>query len=327
MYHKSLFINNFNGKKMKKFLLRVLLPSVIIIFVLLGIAELYLRSLPNDFKYKAEYMDEHAPEIKILVIGSSCTAMGVKPSCFDWQPSFSCAYANQAFLYNYLILNKYINEMDSLRCVILDATYAGLWGTGTGTTAKTYVKRYSIYYGLDNFKGFENNYEISASINDIYERLTHKSDRKAFTTCDADGFQSRYFEDLPYDDEKWKEHGKKFGGTNHTLIYRENAKEIYESNTELLKEIITVCKKHGVKVLFVSTPCHPYYYESNDPIQKKIVDSTYNALCDEYDNVKWFDFTKSEDYNIDERSNTNHLNTKGAIKFTKMINDSIIEWK
>lgn len=309
---------------MKKFLFKVLVPTIAIFFLLLGCAELYLRSVPNDFKDRAEYMSKHASEVKVLVIGSSCTAMGVKPACFDFQPAYSLAYANQSISYSNLILMKYIEDMDSLKYVIMDATYAGLWDDGE--FAQTFVKKYSIYYGLNNFIGFNNRFEISANIKDIYERLTHKSDRKAFTTCDTDGFQSRYFEDLPYDDEKWKEHGKKFGGINHTLIYREDAKEICERNTAILKEMITVCKYHGVNVLFVSTPCHPYYYESNNPIQKRIVDSTYNALCNEYDNVNWIDFTMSEDFSIDERSNTNHLNTKGAIKFTRMINDSIIKW-
>lgn len=310
---------------MKKFLFRVLVPAIVITIVILGCAEMYLRSVPNDFKYKAEYMDKNASEIKVWVMGSSCTAMGVKPSCFHWQPSFNCAYANQSIYYTYLIFNKYIDQMDSLRYLVLDATYAGLWGTGE--YARTFVKRYYIYYGLHEFKGFENRYEISANIKDIYERLTHKSDQAAFTTCDEDGFQSRYFEDLPYDDEVWKKYGKSHCEIDHTKIFIENAEEICANNTEYLKRMIAKCKERGIKVVFVSTPCHQYYYEYYNPTQKRIVDSTYSALCSEFDNVKWLDFTTSDDYSIDEFSNVNHLNTKGAIKFTKMLNDSIMRWE
>lgn len=310
---------------MKKFLFKVLVPTIAIFFLLLGCAELYLRSVPNDFKAKAEYMDKHASEVKILVIGSSATAMGVKPSCFDMQPSYSCAYANQGALYNYLILNKYIDRMDSLRYVVMDATYAGLWNDGE--FAQTYVKKYSIYFGFDNFKGFSNRFEISANIKDIFERLTYKSDRAAFLTCDSDGFQSRYFENIPYNDSVWKAYGKTHCEIDHTKIYRENAKRICEENTILIKNIIELCKKRNVNVLFISAPCHPYYYEYYNQVQKSIVDGTYNALCSEYDNVKWIDLTMSENFSIDEFSNVNHLNTKGAIKFTRMINDSIVGWK
>lgn len=310
---------------MKRFLFRVLLPMVVILSILFFCGECYLRSLPNDFKSKAEYLNEHAKEIKILVSGSSCTAMGVKPACFEWQPSYSCAYANQSFYYSYLILDKYIDQMDSLRWVILDATYAGLWSTGK--FAQTYNKKYSIYYGFNNFKGFKNRYELSANSEDMYKRLTHESDRAAFTTCDQDGFQSRYFEALPYDDYKWKIYGKSHCQDDHTLIDEENACQICDSNTVILKRMITLCEDHGVKVLFVSTPCHPYYYEYYNPIQKGIVDSTYSALSKEYDNVKWMDFTTSNDYGNDMLSNVNHLNTKGAIKFTKMLNDSILLWE
>lgn len=309
---------------MKKFLFRVLVPTIVITIVILSCVELYLRSLPNDFKLKAEYLDKHASEIKILVNGSSCSAMGVKASCFDRQPAFNSAYVNQSIYYSYLIFNKYINQMDSLRYLILDATYAGLWGTGEA--AKTYVKRYYIYYGLHCFSGFENRYEISASIKDIYKKLIHESDQAAFTTCDEDGYQSRYFEDMPYNDEKWREYGKSHCEKDHTIIYRENAKEICLKNTEYLKQMISKCKDKKIKVVFVSTPCHPYYYEYYNSVQKRICDSTYNALCDEFDNVKWLDLTTSDEYSIDDFINVNHLNTNGAIKFTKTLNDSIASW-
>ena len=305
----------------------MLLPTIAIIITVLASAELYLRSLPNDFKYRANYMNEHVSEIKVLVIGASCTAMGVKPSYFDWQPSFSLAYANQPILYSYLILNNYIDRMDSLRCVVMDATYGGLWDKGQN--AKSFLKRYSIYYGLNDFKGFENNYEISANIKDIYKRLIHESDRAAFTTCDLDGFQSRYFVNIPYDDEKWKTHGQKFS-VEHTLfnttIDNDDAQKVCGDNYVLLNQIVSLCEKRKVKVLFVSTPCHPYYYNGYNPIQKGIVDSTFAALCREFNNVKWFDYTESEYFNNEDFSNSNHLNTNGAIKLTKMLNDSIEKW-
>lgn len=309
---------------MKKFLFRVLLPTVVISITVLCCVELYLRSLPNDFKLKANYLDKHASEIKILVNGASCSAMGIKASCFDWQPSFSCAYVNQSIYYSYLIFNKYINQMDSLKYLVLDAPYAGLWGTGKA--AKTYVKRYYIYYGLHCFSGFENRYEISANIKDILKKLIHVSDQAAFTTCEEDGFQSRYFEDIPYDDEKWRVYGKSHCVNDHTLINSDNAKEICLRNTEYLKQMISTCKDKGIKVVLVSTPCHPYYYEYYNPVQKKISDSTYNALCNEFDNVKWLDLTTSDEYSIDDFINVNHLNTQGAIKLTKTLNDSIATW-
>lgn len=308
---------------MKKFLFKVLVPTIAILVLLLGCVELYLRSLPNDFKSKAEYMKEHASEIKVLVIGSSCTAMGVKPSCFNSQPAFSLAYANQSFNYSYLILKNYIEDLDSLQYLIMDATYAGLWDRGD--FAQTFVKKYSIYYGLNDFKGFENNYEISANVKDIFKRLVHYSDRDAFTTCDPDGFQSHYFEDLPYDDKQWKEYGEFHCKGEHTLIYRDNAQHYYESNTSILKQIVELCRDKSVWVLFVSTPCHPYYYNFYDEKQIHIVDSTYSSLCRDYDNVKWLDYT-TMDFGNEEMSNVNHLNTRGAIRFTQVINDSILRW-
>lgn len=48
-------------------------------------------------------------------------------------------------------------------------------------------------------------------------------------------------------------------------------------------------------------------------------------MCKEFDNVKWLGYTTMS-FDTDEMLNVNHLNTKGAIKFTKIINDSIVTW-
>lgn len=310
---------------MGKFILKVIIPTMIIVlFIFVGL-EIYLRNLPNDFKSKAEYMEEHAGDIKILVLGSSGASMGIKPSCFSHQPSYSCAYANQSTDYNLLILQKYLDRMDSLRYLILDAQYASPWWR-LEDQAQTFVKKYVIYYKLDGYNGFENNFEISASIRDLIGRVFHLSDREAFTTCDNDGFQSRYFINIPYDDQQWKDYGEEHC-KEHTIYNRKkDGGEVYWANYEKLRAIIMMCKEHGVNVLFVSTPCHPYYYNYYDENQYAIFYDTYSGLSKKYDNVKWLDYTRSDEFNSDDMSNICHLNTQGATKLTRMLNDSIKKW-
>lgn len=310
---------------MKKFVFGIIIPVLVGVFLILGAAEMYLRSLPNDFKSKAAYMKQHGREIKILVLGSSGSSMGIKPSCFDMQPSYNCAYANQSIYYNYLILNKYIGDADSLKYVIMDAQYPGLWWLMEDYAA-TWIKKYVIYYGLEGFKNINDHLEISANLNDIIDRLRHVSDKAACTTCDEDGFQSKYFIEIPYNEQRWKEFGK-FHCEEHTNYNRERGDVILRDNVELLKKMILMCKERGVDVVFVSTPCHPYYYNWFNTEQQKVWFQIYDDLSKEYDNVKWFDFTKSVEFSHEDMSNICHLNTKGAIKFTRMLNDTINDFK
>lgn len=63
---------------MKRFYYAIIL-FILPIIVFMGMAELYVRSLPNIYKYKNDWMEQHAEEVETLILGSSHTMFGVNP--------------------------------------------------------------------------------------------------------------------------------------------------------------------------------------------------------------------------------------------------------
>ena len=72
---------------MGKFIKYILLFSIPNIFML-AMLEGYIRSCPNEYSIKREWMDEHATEVKTLILGSSYADWEFNPeligdSCFN----------------------------------------------------------------------------------------------------------------------------------------------------------------------------------------------------------------------------------------------------
>ncbi len=91
-----------------------------------------------------------------------------------------------------------------------------------------------------------------------------------------------------------------------------------EINKEYLFKIIELCEQHGVNLSFVRSPQHPYCLErENEEEFLKIYHSNFS-------NIKFYDFN---DFPLleHEYADVEHLNQKGADRFSRNFNDIIEE--
>lgn len=305
---------------MKKFLLCIVLPTILIVFAVVGSVELYLRSLPNDFKEKNQYLESHANNLKIMVLGASTVSMGIKPSYFDLQPAYNFAYASQSNDYNLWILSKCFDQMDSLKYVILDMSCGIPWCSGT-TIAPGRNKFYRLYYGYPDLPV---EFEVSASIREVCHRIWPSDGKEAVRTIDADGYQSGYYEDIPYDEQAWKESAEWSVDYYAKGLSNENAGVKYQGSVGCICKIIEKCQQKDIGVIMVTPPTMSMFYDNLDSKQMRILYGLVDSLKNEYDNVVYLDYFKADSlFSVDEMYNPTHLNPRGAKKFTLMLNDSI----
>lgn len=79
---------------------------------------------------------------------------------------------------------------------------------------------------------------------------------------------------------------------------------------------------HDIKPILITAPIYSEYLEylnasyiqENIEVSKKIVDKY---------GIKYWDYINSDRFTIDDFYDMEHLNRKGALKFTTMLNDSI----
>jgi len=86
---------------MKKFITKTIFLLIPIIICAICM-ELLLRQLPNDYKYKKEYLDAHANKIETLILGSSHSFFDLDPTYFS-NITFNAGEVSQTLNYDFEI--------------------------------------------------------------------------------------------------------------------------------------------------------------------------------------------------------------------------------
>ena len=89
--------------------------------------------------------------------------------------------------------------------------------------------------------------------------------------------------------------------------------------------MISLCKAKGVTVALVTCPTHPYYYQYLDSTVTAFSSNIAKELALRHKNVVYLDYLRCRDFSHKDMSNPNHLNGQGAIKFTQMLNERIVD--
>ena len=98
---------------MKRFYLAVLL-FVTPIFVFMGGVEYAVRQIPNEYKYKNDWMDQHAEEVETLILGSSHAYDGINPD-FLGKNAFNLAFPSQTLKYDHHLFFRWADRLRKLK--------------------------------------------------------------------------------------------------------------------------------------------------------------------------------------------------------------------
>ena len=93
---------------------------------------------------------------------------------------------------------------------------------------------------------------------------------------------------------------------------------ISSGQIKYLQDIQRICNKNNIELYLVSTPFHSLYKKKIDSLYFRTLKNTLNSL----QNVKYINYL-NEQTNPNWLSDANHLNSKGADIYSKMISDSI----
>lgn len=306
---------------MRRFVLHIILPLLLIICIVLAACEVVMRVVPNEYRYKSSYMDKNAERVKILVLGSSGTNRGIRPAFFTYQPAFSCAGSSQDLQNDCWILHHYLPRMDSLRYVVLNLNYLTmLHNIDYEEDHRALWAIYHIYYDNPHYDAkWWQNAEISRF--NWMEALKYVTERD---TLRPDGSMSPAAE--PYNDSDWRHYAEAMA-EYHTRINTDSAGSLINANTLCLKEIICACLERNINVILLTCPEHHYYRDALDRQQLALMWHVGNNMQAKYPNVRYIDLSADPNFDVSEMVNANHLNGQGAIKLTLMLNDSISKWE
>lgn len=286
------------------------------VLLLCAFAEFALRSIPNDYSYKKNYLDKNSEHIEVLVLGSSHAYRGINPIFINLN-SFNASYVSQTLDYDFEILEKYDGSWGRLRYIVIPISYFSLYYQLKTSTESWRVKNYNIYYGMtssrnpaDYFEILSNNLEINLERIRSYFILGKTN----ITSSELGWGISLNSENQPDLFESGISAAKR-----HT--YADD--KYFNDNLTILRSIINFADKRHITVILYTPPAFYSYVEHLDKTQLDRTLTAMTELSRDYQNVVYINFLTDDSFSAADFLDADHLNGIGAEKFTKKINELI----
>ena len=288
---------------MHSFLKKILLYALPIILMAVAM-ELLVEQIPNSYTYKRQYMEQHASEIRTLILGSSYAYDGIDAKILD--NAFNLANSSQCFEDDYRLLSKYLLQMDSLKAVVLPLSYSSLQMVSSSNRRGYYTIYMDLYprwpiskYSFECF-----NLELMA------KKIIKHTLREDVVRCDSLGQRVGHTLDsrpvVDWQDTQALVANDRFVGPA--------AQPYIEENTYWLRRIALECQVSGVDLYVVKMPVLQDYRDAMPPEQVEAMNQALESIASKFDCVRVLDY---QDWGNDaDFWNATHLNTDGARRLT-----------
>ncbi|MDD2474817.1 MAG: hypothetical protein PHI32_02785 [Dysgonamonadaceae bacterium] len=312
---------------LKKILLFIAIPLAIIL-----ISDYALRMQNTLYKEKYEGAKKAKDSIEVLLLGTSHVTYGVDPQAFDLY-AYNLSNLAQSIYFDKRITLSLLPELSNLKYVFISIGYhsfafssqfnrdfwsyygngvkyegtnyffANLSPTLFGYTPKVsyaMLKRKIINrwkYGTEII-----DFEVQGGVN-LYKQAV-----KGFIAFE--GRDTTNFNPDAYD----------FLSSTYTEIIDQSDEK--EEILNDLEDFIQILQAKDITPILITPPNYKRYVEYlNKSYVNGNVDAS-NRIAAKY-NIKYWNFLDSDRFYIDDFYDMEHLNRKGAIKFSAMLNDSI----
>ena len=313
----NLFTSSFKEKQryILKYSLLFFIP-VVVIYVLI---ELMVLNIPENYINNSNYYKNNQDKIEVMIFGSSQMAGAINPEFFD-KPSICFASASQHHKLDFTILRQLLPRTENLKYVVLELSTSQL---ELRHNSKNFWKNtvYLKYFGVNAFerKTYFKDELIFLSNPDIYSKklseyyIKNKNDfqlnKYGFDTNSFNGI----FNKLDYNETLINQ----LKATSNQL---ENPK-IFKYNTLFLYSILDYLKEQNIRTIITTLPLYKTYRANLNSKIVKRRDSIISVIKMKFPEVIFIESERDSIFNIRDFNNFNHLNPKGAEKFTKKLNE------
>tara|TARA_B110000503_G_C7141898_1_gene411207 strand:- start:241 stop:1149 length:909 start_codon:yes stop_codon:yes gene_type:complete len=298
---------------MKRFFIKTilfLLPLVIIIITM----ETLLRSIPNDYNFKNNFLLNNSNNVTKLFLGSSHTYYGINPDFISGN-SFNASHISQTINLDYEIIKKYDNNWNELKYIIIPIDYFTLFSRLSNGIEYWRIKNYNLYYDMNLSNSFSDNSELlSVSLKSNLRRIiSFYFLNKTSITCSKLGFGNNY--------KKSNDLIK----TGKTAALRHTKKDLSKlsESLKILKEIIDFASRNNIEIIFYTSPAFNTYVSNLDKNQLNLTINTITELAKNNNNCNYFNLLEDSNFHSSDFRDADHLNPEGAKKLSLRIDELI----
>lgn len=293
---------------MKKFLTKIFFFFIPVLLLL----EIRTRNFNGQYAQKAQGLNTLADSIELLIVGNSHANDNISPHEFDLF-AYNAAFGSQSLYFDKRIALKYSEQLPKLRYVLISVEFSSFYRLHRSSRDKFYHYYYGIdFEGKDFFKEdisyFFFGYTPKYAIRDMFEVQD-----QLFRGWKGQSVQESTIDEL-YAVETRASYFNALASKNVDL--RPN---ILEDLDEFVEELIT----RGIKPVFITNPIHE---DLKNLLDTGVLNRNKNDLIHmgEKYQIPYRNYLTTP-FRDDEYYNSDHLNERGAKRFSRMLNEYINE--
>ncbi|MEW9093570.1 MAG: D-alanyl-lipoteichoic acid biosynthesis protein DltD [Clostridiaceae bacterium] len=278
----------------------------------------FYNLLYNPVKRHIDNYYKKVEELSTIITGISYARAGIDENTLIHK-GYNFALGSQDLFYDYkiveYILNTYKNNKIKYAIIGL-AYYSFQYDMSLSSMKNRVILYYNVLGEKHNYKElsieeFNNQYNISKNICD-----------KIFKRNERGNYLFKW--NSPALSNHSIEERINLGKTIAERDCNKNYPETVKENKQIFKDYLELLKQHNIKPIVVVFPVSKYYMKY---FSKRIEDEFYSIINEfkrEYD-FQYIDYFRSYLFTDEDFSDVSHLNSKGAEKFTQILNE-VVEW-
>jgi len=285
----------------------------------------------QDLLHQQRAFLEAKRQVRVFILGSSHAWMGVDPKHHS-REAFNMAYGSQDLYYASLLLDRHIEGMDRIETVALGLDYIS-FGFDTEHIALYIVKDYYWHAGLGPRSG--NHFKTFLYTSTLW---THRAEFVPDLIKGVRPLRRYYVDAYEVPADSWRGEALLKSGFRHTSRsmsgdeLRVNGRSTAEfqkafhynralvvENGEYLRRIIARAVAKNAGVALFTTPYTEHYREHFPKAFRDEFYGNVQAVLKSYPTVRYYDFSDSRLFEEGDFYDANHLNYRGAAKFTRLL--------
>lgn len=315
----------FNSER--KLLFKSVSFLLLLVIVLSVINDFYMQKNRSDDNRTAKF--EHInPGIVISNLGSSHGLYGFNYA--ELEEEYNCsnfALESQTLSYDYRVLDSYYNYLSEDGIMFVVVSFFSFYGLEE-TAGENFVSKNSRYYQIlpsDHIKQYSLKEDIK------YHWFPVINDENVLRTF-SKGLDTSELVETIWDKKATEiEDRNAAAEITYRRHYVDNAnvietKQINLEELEALENIIELCQTKNIKSILITTPLLPEYREK---INQDYLGDFYLHMenITSQMGVQYYDYSRAERFinNPQLFMNCDHLNRQGALFFTDIIKNEIID--
>lgn len=312
-----------------KFIVRCVFSLLIVIAIFAAI-EWAVRQVPNTYRYKFEWMEKHAQDVEVLVMGNSHTLFAIRPEYINGCV-FSLANVSQEWDQDLSLLRQWDTRYRKLKAVIMPVSYYLWLSVGLENTSEWHLCRnYKIYmhselyptlskYNLEISEPKTTRNKMGQFLASIGKTSPLSEETYKVLGIDSLGWCSLYTPQLKhllaqdFDAEAENTANRHDSRCDETRLAH---------NYEIMKQVAQLCRRHGARLILVTTPQSQAYIRHLKADRLKTIQAATERFCSE-NGALFLNHMADNRFTDDDFFDGDHLSDIGAEKFTKLLNKEI----